>query len=190
MSSGAPSLDNEIQQILSQLWVNLCVLVWGPGETSKRLWFQKREEVIKALKDASNGQDEVLTSEDLFLRHPSPPIEYGYAELAHAEIADVIIALVVASPSRQGGVYREFEIIAQHPNLRDKVWIFLPAQKAYLSRFQSGMLSAYREHQKISLRWGSLQTCERLREICISKVDEERRIRMLDRMVARTQARG
>lgn len=190
MSADNSSLDSDVQQILSELRVNLRVLVCGPGVTSKAAWFDKRAEVVKALNDSSQGKDTVFTSEELFARLPPTPIEYGYAELAHAEESDIIIALVMASPSRQGGVYRELEIIAQHPRLRNKVWIFLPDNKTYLRRFQAGMLDAYRAHQKICLSWNTLRTCERLREMCVSKVEEERKVRMLDRMLARTHMSG
>ena len=96
----------------------------GPGETNKQKWFDKRTAVIKALNDASNGQDTIVTSEDLFGEKPPAPLDYGHVELIHAEKADIIIALVLASPSRQGGVYRELEIIAPHRRLRKKYGYF------------------------------------------------------------------
>jgi hypothetical protein len=175
---------NDVQLAINSLRVNLTVLVWGPGETNKQKWFDKRTAVIKALNDASNGQDTIVTSEDLFGGKPPAPLDYGHVELIHAEKADIIIALVLASPSRQGGVYRELEIIAPHRRLREKVWIFLPDSRGYLNRFSAGMLRAYRDDHKISCSWNMIQTCKRIRDISISKVNEERKQRMYDKLNA------
>ena len=104
MCASDSSWADESYKLLANLWVDLRVLVLGPGENSKEEWFAKREDIIKALRDASNQKDTVLTCENLFKQQPPPPIEKGYAELAHVDRADVVVALVVASPSEQGGV--------------------------------------------------------------------------------------
>ena len=48
----------DAHKILKDLTVGLRVLVWGPGETNEK-WFEKRAEVIKALKEASGSLDQV-----------------------------------------------------------------------------------------------------------------------------------
>lgn len=190
MSVNNSSWADDSYELLADLRVGLRVLVLGPGETNRKKLFQKRQTVIQALQDASKGDDDVCTCEDLFRQQPQPPIELGYAELAHIDQADVVIALVLASPSRQGGVYRELEIIAPYPDYRQKVVIFLPTQKSYLNRFQAGSLQLYREEQKIGLSWQDLMECQQLRQICINRVEEERRQRMYNRFFARIRARG
>ncbi len=190
MSADVSSWAEEASQLLDDLRVGLRVLVLGPGETSRPQLLQKRMTVIEALQHASKGEDVVTTCEELF-RHQAPsPIEAGYAELAHVDGADMVIALVLASPSEQGGVYRELEIIAPFPKYRQKVLIFLPAQKSFLNRFQAGMLAAYKEEQKISLEWPVLMECQQLRELCIGRVEQERKQRMFDKFGARMRARG
>ncbi len=189
-ASGGSSYADDIQEFLGSLWVDLRVLVWGPGKTNNQEWFDKRGEVIKALVSASDGRDTVVTSEELFEQMGEPPIETGAAELVHALKADVIIALVMASPSRQGGVYRELQMIAPHPKLRDKTWIFMPEAKHYTTHFQAGMLAWYREEHKIALPWDALKVCERLRDMCIDKVADERRQRMLNTLNAQMHSEG
>jgi hypothetical protein len=181
---------NESSQILESLWVELRVLVLGPGESSKAEWFAKRQDIIKAIRDASEQRDTVLTCEEVFRQQAEPPVEKGYAELAHVDRADVVVALIVASPSEQGGVYRELEIIAPYPQFRRKVVIFLPSQKSYLERFQAGMLQVYREEQKVQMDWATLMECKQLRQICIGKVAEERKQRMYDAFFAKMRSRG
>lgn len=185
-----PNYLDRIQKRLDSLWVDLAVLVWGPGETAKPEWFEKRAKVVDALKTASRGRDQVYTSEEIFRALNHPALEPGRLEIIHAEEADVIIALVMASPDRQGGVYRELEIVAPYEELRRKVWIFLPEEKKWLERFAAGSLAQYPEHQKISLAWSAFETCEHLRANCISKVEEARKIRMYDKLGARRRARG
>ena len=190
MSTDVSSWAGEASQLLADLRVGLRVLVLGPGETSRAQLLQKRMTIIEALQDASKGDDVVTTCEELF-RHQAPSeIELGYAELAHVDRADIVIALVLASPSEQGGVYRELEIIAPFPKYRQKVLIFLPTQKSYLNRFQAGSLAAYKGEQKIQLKWDVLMECQQLREICISKVEQERKQRMFNKFMARMHARG
>lgn len=184
------SWADDSYELLADLRVGLRVLVLGPGETNRERLFQKRQTVIQALKDASKGDDDVRTCEDLFSQQPRPPIELGYAELAHVDQADVVIAIILASPSRQGGVFRELEIIAPYPDYRKKVVIFLPTQKSYLDRFQAGSLQLYREEQKISLSWTNLMECQQLRQLCINRVEEERKQRMYNKFFARIHARG
>lgn len=176
-------------KILDSLEPNLNILVWGPGETSNPAWLSKRTEVIKALRDASGGKDTVVTSEELFKANP-PPIEPGFAELTHAHQADIIIALVLATPRRQGGVYRELQLIAPYRALREKVWIFIPDVKTYVGSFHTGMLAAYREDHKVPLSWSLIKTCLRLREICINRVNEERKQRTYDRLEAFMHSKG
>lgn len=190
MGTTDSSWADESYELLAGLWVNLRVLVLGPGEGSKEEWFAKRREIIKALIDASEQRDTVLTCEDLFRQQPSPPIEKGYAELAHVDRADVVIALIVASPSEQGGVYRELEIIAGYSSFRKKVLIFMPSQKSYLKRFQAGALQVYRDGQKVEMDWPTLMECQQLRKTCIGKVEEERKQRMHDKFVAIMRSRG
>lgn len=190
MGTDISSWAEESYQLLSDLWIPLKVLVLGPGETSKSKFLLKRREIIESLKEASEGEDAVSTSEELFRLHPAPQIEYGYAELAHVDQADVVIALIVASPREQGGVYRELDIIAQFPKYRKKVIIFLPRQKNYLDRFQAGALQAYTEDQKVKMTWPTLMECQQLREMCISKVHEQRKQRMFNKFITRIHARG
>jgi hypothetical protein len=187
MTSYQEEIDNTLEELLS---VPLRVLIWGPGITSNKAWFEKRKEVVEALKAASGGKDEIFMSEELFKDTKTVTVDSGYVELVHAQKADVIIALVMASPDRQGGVYRELEICAPHPDIRNKVWIFMPDVKKWLNCFQAGMFSAYRDHQKIPLRWKDLKACENLRNMCRSKVEEERRIRMMDRLMAMRHSEG
>jgi len=139
--------------VYDRLKVDLKVLIWGPGETANSRWWEKRADLITTLREANPG-DEVATSEELFIQHGNPPVEYGHFEIYHARAADLILALVLASPSRQGGVYRELEIISSEYALREKTHIFLPlGARAYLERFQSGALSAYREDHKHFYPW-------------------------------------
>lgn len=190
MNADISSWADESDELLADLWVSLRVLVLGPGETSNLKWFEKRISVINALRDASNDKDEVTTCEELFRNQQPPPIEHGYAELAHFEKADVVIALVMASPSRQGSVYRELEIMAPYAHLRRKVRIFMPTQKTYLERFQAGVLNLYGEEQKFKLSWSILQHCQQLRELCINSVKVERNQRMYDTFFARVRTWG
>ena len=46
------------------------------------------------------------------------------------------------------------------------------------------MLRAYRDDHKISCSWNMIQTCKRIRDISISKVNEERKQRMYDKLNA------
>ncbi len=190
LPSKKSSWPQDIDNALSELWVPLRILVWGPGETNEQEWFDKRTKVIKALRDNSSDRDEVFSSEDLFKKHSQSPLETGYVELIHANGADLIIALVMASPDRQGGVYRELEIISQHRHLRHKVRIFLPHEKKWLQRFQAGMLEAYSEEQKIPVEWSNLKTCKYLRSLCVSQVEDVRKHRMFDRLIARLKVQG
>jgi len=190
MSADISSWAEESYELLSDLWGPLRVLVLGPGEASKSKWLLKRREIIESLESASEGKDAVSTCEELFGLHPPPLIEYGYAELAHVDRADVVIVLIVAGPSQQGGVYRELDIIAQFPKYRKKVIIFLPRQKSYLDCFQAGALQAYAEDQKVKMSWATLMECQQLRQICISKVSEERKQRMFNKFIAMMHARG
>ncbi|GEM_PF-6754982 len=193
MTSGGSSWSTESSELLNDLWVDLRVLVLGPGETGNEEWLTKRTNLIDALKELSREKeekDEVRTCEELFRLQSSTSIELGYAELTHVDTADLVIALVLASPTRQGGVYRELEIIAPFPNYRKKVIIVLPKQKSYLQRFQSGALEVYKEEQKIAMDWSTLKECNRLRQICKGKVEEERKQRMFNKYMARMHARG
>ena len=182
--------DESYSELLSDLWVDLRILVLGPGETSKPEWQDKRREIITSLKTASEDRDDVKTCEELFREHPPVVIEHGYAELAHVDKEDIIIALIVASPSEQGGVYRELEIIAEYSKYRGKALIFLPNQRNYIYRFQAGMLQVYKEEQKIVMDWPTLMECQKLRRICIGKVEEERKQRMYNKYFARMKTRG
>lgn len=110
--------------------------------------------------------------------------------MAHVERADIVVALIVASPSQQGGVYRELDITAEFPKLREKVIMFLPTPKSYLEKLQAGALKVYKKDQKVSMTWPTLMQCEELRETCVSKIDEERRARMFDALVAKMHAMG
>ena len=158
--------------------VNLKILVWGPGETAQEKWWVKRADLVESLKQ-NNPEDEVKTSEDLFQELGEPPIEYGRYEIHHAEVADIIIALVLASPGQQGGVYRELEIIADRETLRDKTHIFLPkGARAYLQRFAAGQLSAYRRSHKYEYAWSFFNTCEKVTATSLDIVEEERKQRM------------
>ncbi len=190
MSTGVQQWADEAHELLADLRVGLRVLVLGPGEKSEKKWFEKRKEIIKAIEEASRGNDTVCTCEDLFRLQPDPPVEIGYAELTHVERADIVVALIVASPSEQGGVYRELDIIAGFPKFRKKVIIFLPTQKSYLERFQAGALKVYKEEQKVSMKWPTLLQCKELRKTCVSKIDAERRVRMFDAFVAKMHALG
>lgn len=168
--------------VYEQLKVDLRVLVWGPGETSNSRWWEKRADLITTLREANPG-DEVASSEELFRQQGEPPVEYGHFEIYHAKAADIILALVLASPSRQGGVYRELEIIAGEYDLREKTHIFLPlGARAYLERFQSGALRAYREDHKHFYPWSVLTTCEKVTAASIGLVSEERKQRMYRKM--------
>ena len=163
--------------------VRLKILVWGPGESANPKWWDKRANLIQVLREA-NPDDDVKTSEELFKELGEPPIEYGHFEIHHAETADLILALVLGSPKYQGGVYRELEIIADSETLRNKTYIFLPSgkgAKAYLQRFQSGSLRAFRETQKYSYDWSTLATCKMVTATSLSLVDEERNQRMYRR---------
>ena len=111
--------------------VNLRVLVWGPGRKALSEWYEKRVNVAQAIKD-SDPHFEVLTSEELFDEDPAEDrynIEAAQLELLHAWEAHLIIALVIGPPDKQGGVYRELDVISQYRALRDKTWIFLPAKE-------------------------------------------------------------
>ena len=186
--NGAGSLDG-IRQLYESLWVSLKILVWGPGETGNKQWFEVRKNVVDTLKANSNQQDEVYTSEDIFRVVGEPIIEYGYAEIVHAQWADVIIALVMASTTRQGGVYRELELIAPHEELRDKAWIFMIKNKTYLARFQAGALDRYMEHQKNPMSGADLKG-QRLIEACVARVEDVRKQRMYKRYDARLASSG
>ena len=190
MSTNDASYADATQDILGSLEVSLRILVWGPGETSKPQWFEKRTEVIKALRDTLPDRDTVVTSEELFRQSPPPNIECGTAELAHANSADLIIALILGNPQQQGGIYRELQLIAPYRSLRDKVWIFMPDAKNFVDSFPAGMLDAFRGDHKIPLPWKLLKTCKRLRDICISKAKEERKQRMYDKMAAYMHSQG
>lgn len=158
----------------------LKILVWGPGETAQKQWWEKRATLIDFL-SVANPQDEVETSEDLFKKYGAAPIDPGHFEIHHAEEADIILALVLASPKSQGGVYRELEIIADYESLRQKTHIFLPegdGAKAYLERFQAGQLYAYEESQKYFYSWSDINTCERIRGKSRDIVEEQRKQRM------------
>jgi hypothetical protein len=188
--TGGDAWAQESERFLADLDSPIRVLVWGPGETSRKAWFEKRAEVVRELKDALSSEDEVYTSEEIFERQDSAPIEAGYAELAHVAEADLVIALVLASPSRQGGVYRELEILVPYEWLRRKVLIFLPSNKSYLKRFQAGMLDMYRDDQKISMSWSVLKECQKLRKLCVARVMEERKRRRYEVFSARLRAQG
>jgi len=190
MSNSAQQWADEAQELLTDLRVGLRVLILGPGEKSEKKWFEKRKQIIKAIEEASRGSDTACTCEDLFRLQPDPPVEIGYAELAHVAKADIVVALIVASPKEQGGVYRELDIIAGFQKLREKVIMFLPTQKSYLERFQAGALKVYKEEQKVSMEWPTLLQCEELRKTCISKIDGERKVRMFDALVAKMHALG
>ena len=117
----------------------------------------------------------------------SSPIEPGHFEIHHAQVADVILALVLASPKSQGGVYRELEIIASYESLRLKTHIFLPhgpGAKAYLDRFHAGQLHAYSESQKHFYRWSDLNSCVRVRAKSRVIVEDQRKLRMYRRRQA------
>ncbi len=189
MRSKVRKWASEAYELLSHR-VDLRVLVLGPGEVSKREWFEKRKEIIKALDEASGGKDTISTCEELFRLHPETNIESAFAELAHIDTADVVIALIVASPKTQGGVYRELGIIAQYPKYRKKVIMFLPSEKSYLECFQAGMLKLYKEEQKNSMAWSDLMECQKLRKMCVGRVNEERKQRMFDIYMAIMHSRG
>jgi hypothetical protein len=156
----------------------LNVLVWGPGETAKRTWWEKRANLVETLRMENPG-DDVDTSEDLFRQLGDPPIEYGRFEVHHAETADIILALVLASPRTQGGVYRELEIIADRYELREKTYIFLPRDvKTYQARFQVGALRAYRDNHKFYYPWSVLTTCDKVTATALNLVGDERNQRM------------
>lgn len=193
MTSGGSPWATESFNLLDNLWVDLRVLILGPGETGNQEWFGKRINLVEALKELSQEKeekDEVRTCEELFRLQHGIPIELGYAELTHVDTADLVIALVLGSPNRQGGVYRELEIIAPFPNYRKKVIIVIPNQKSYLQRFQSGVLAVYKEEQKIAMDWNTLRECSLLRQICKGRVEEERKQRMFNKFIARMRARG
>ena len=156
--------DEDIAATLASLWVPLRVLVWGPGLTSRAQWLEKRELVVAALREAA-PRDEVRTSEDIIESTGDAGLDPGYVELVHAQHADVIIVLALASPDRQGGVYRELEILAPHEDLRPKVTVFLPNEKKWTNAFAAGALNRYEMSQKIHLDWDDFNACVRTREL-------------------------
>jgi hypothetical protein len=182
-----PAWAVDIQAFYDGLYEPLRVLVWGPGEGGNPEWFEKRKHVIEALK-AQSPDDEVRTSEELLRETHNPPLESGYLEMVHAHEADVIIAIVLGPPDKQGGVYRELEIIAQHENLLSKVFIFLPAAKRWIERFHAGMLDRYLSEQKVQLSWPDIQECQKMRAISISRVEEQRKKRMYRKLDARIRS--
>jgi len=144
------SFKDRLAPLYEQLQVDLKILVWGPGERARPRWWEKRSDLVTTLRGGNPG-DEVWTSEELFAQLGQPPVEFGHFEIYHAREADLILALVLGSPSRQGGVYRELEIIADEYALREKTHIFLPrgsGSRAYLERFQAGSLRAFRDDHK------------------------------------------
>jgi hypothetical protein len=65
----------------------------------------------------------------------------------------------------------------------------MPLAKPYEKRFSAGMLRAYRSDHKIRIDWSDLKNCEKLRQACKEKVEEERGQRMMDKLFARIKAR-
>ena len=175
--------NEDIAATLASLWVPLRVLVWGPGLTSRAQWIEKRQLVVEALKQATPA-DEVRTSEEIIQATGDAGLDPGYVELVHAQHADVIIALALASPDRQGGVYRELEILAPHEDLRSKVTVFLPNERKWANAFAAGALARYEMSQKIHLDWEEFNACERTRELSIARVEEVRRQRMYRKLDA------
>ncbi len=177
---------DRIGDLYSDLDVSLRVLVWGPGKTNRSELYEKRTMLIAHLEQSSNGRDAIYTSEDMFREQPPPKgIDVGSAEIRHARWADVIIALVLAPPDEQGGVYRELQIIATERELRERVWIFMPRHRDWERLFSAGSLAAYREDHKIRVEWPDLLECVDLRAMSLDKVEEERRQQMYDRLNAR-----
>lgn len=182
------SFVDRVQQARQALGVSLSVLVWGPGRQAPHEWYEKRLSIVRAVRDA-NPRYEVLTSEDIFNEDP-PENRYNFKledaqlELIHAKQAHLIIALIVGPPQKQGGVYRELDIISQYRELRDKTWIFVPSQRPYLKRFQSGALRNFRESHVVPCTPSVLSQCESIRKACVDKANEEFNQLMLDQLHA------
>jgi hypothetical protein len=172
------SFADALAPAYQQYEVRLKVLIWGPGERANLKWWEKRAQLVWVLRKAY-PDDEIVTSEELFRELGDAPIETGRFEIHHAEKADLILALVLGSPKRQGGVYRELEIIADRYELRGKTHIFLPRNsKTYINRFQAGSLQLYRDSHKYLYSWSALNTCNKVTATSISIINEERKQRM------------
>ena len=160
--------------------------MWGPGRRALPHWYEKRLEIVKALREADTRY-EVLTSEEIFDQDPSDDrhnLEAAQLELLQAREAHMIIALVVGQPNTQGGVYRELDLISQYRDLREKTWIFLPAQRSYERNFQAGSLTNFRASHLIAYLWPELRECQSIRKVCIEKAGEEYGQLLLDNLQA------
>ncbi|MBI4338803.1 MAG: hypothetical protein HY680_02480 [Chloroflexi bacterium] len=188
-SQGRPPWLAAINSALDSLKERVRVLVWGPGETSQKEWWEKRRLLVEALTE-NNQQDEVYTSEDIIRETGTRGLEAGDVELVHAQTADIVIALVLATPDRQGGVYRELQVLAPYEELRDKVVIFLPDVEKYVATFHTGMLQRYSEAQKLRLDWGDFNTCHKVRTVSVAKVEEVRNRRAYQKLDAYLRSGG
>ena len=180
---GSGSFVDRVRRSRDQLAVPVRILVWGPGRTAPKHWYEKRMKVVGALKSASPNFL-VTTSEDIFDQDPPDDSEAGQLELLHAKEAHLILALVLGPPHKQGGVYRELDLISWDLSLRDKTWIFLPRQKSYEKRFQGGALQNFRESHLIAYPWKIIKDCDRIRRFCIEKAEEEFRQLRLEQLHA------
>ena len=135
----------------------------------------------------ANPNYDVKTSEDIFDGEPPEvrhDLETAKAELLHANTAHVIIALIMGSPRQQGGVYRELDVISAHRELREKTWIFYPAERRFERQFAAGALRNFRDDHRIPCTKKMIRECESIRKMCIDKADMEYYQLRLDHMHA------
>jgi len=176
------SIAERVRRSEARLETTLDILVWGPGKTALDHWYQKRLTVVDFLKNADQ-RFKSTTSEEIFESlGPRGDIEWGPRELLHVQEADLIFVLILGPPEKQGGVYRELDLISRYRKFRDKTWIFLPDQSSYRKKFTAGSLSAFRESHLIPYPWEVLKECNEVRRVCREKAEEEIRQKAFDKL--------
>jgi len=182
------TLTEKVRRAQSEIGAKVYVLVWGPGiQTKQRHWYEKRLNIIGHLREL-NKNYEVWTSEDILLEVGATgaknleELEAGSRELVHAREADLIVALVLGSPEKQPGIYRELQLVSVKRDLRDKTYIFLPDQPSYRRHFTSGVVKNFREDHIFALPWEVLKDCYQVRSRCGFLAEQELKQKLLDTM--------
>ncbi len=158
--------------------IGLKILIWGPGEQTH--YYSKRNEIKQALRLA-NINDEVVTSEELFLNIPHPPqLDIVQAEMLHANVADIVFGLVTSDP-QQAGIYMEIDNLLRYESLINKTWVIIPDKRDWkkVGEFiQQPLLQSFPSYRMKSFRTRVLEQCEQVRRFCLDKVAEERSRKM------------
>jgi len=154
--------------------IGLKVLIWGPGEGTT--YYFKRTEIATTLKQ-SNGNDEVVTSEDLFreIVHPTG-VDKVQLEMLHASVADVVFGLVTSDP-RQSGIYMEIDNLLRYENMVNKTWLIIPDSRDWKKAgafIQEPLLKSFPDYRMKTFRIRDLEKCERVRQFCLDTISAER----------------